>query len=123
MSDSNAQSRRFIELRKHRRVTLPPGSLLSFAALADSLDAATEGDGALQNLSPGGCMVLSEIGVIIGEHYQLIIQAPSILTPITIDSAVVRWTRPHEFGVKIVSIDSAQEECLLELFQRLRSGR
>lgn len=123
MSDSNTQGRRFIELRKHRRVTPPPGSLLSFAAIVrpDHLDAETEGDGAILNLSPGGCMILSDIGVMIGRQYQLIIQSPSALAPIIIDSAIVRWAHPHEFGVKIVSIGPDQEERLLELFQRLRS--
>lgn len=67
-------------------------------------------------------MVLSDVGVVIGEPYQLIIQAPSALAPITIETAIVRWAHPHEFGVKIMSIKADQEERLLELFQRLRSG-
>ncbi len=81
-----------------------------------------EGDGAVINLSPGGCMIVSDVALLVGQQYQLIIQSPSAWTPITIDSAVVRWAHTHEFGVKIVSIGPDQEERLLELFQRLRSS-
>jgi len=123
MADSTLQPPRFIELRKHRRVMPPPGSLLSFSAIFQSgrLDGDSEGDGTILNLSPGGCMILSDIAVMIGQPYQLIIQSPSVLSPITIDSATVRWARTHEFGLKIVSIGPDQEERLLELFHRLRS--
>lgn len=80
-----------------------------------------EGDGAVINLSPGGCMIVSEVAVLVGQHYRLIIQSPSALAPITIDSAIVRWAHSQEFGVKIVSIGPDQEERLFELFQRLRA--
>lgn len=123
MSDANAQARRFIELRKHRRVTPPPGWLLSFAAIVRPGQQAAEheGDGTILNLSPGGCRIVSEIAVMIGQQYQLIIQPPLASTPIMVDSAVVRWSHSHEFGIKIVSIGPEQEERLLELFHRLRS--
>jgi hypothetical protein len=120
---STPSGRRFIELRKHRRVTPPPGSLLSFSAIVPPHVplAETEGDGTLVNLSPGGCKVLSDIAVLVGQPYRLILQTPFSTAPITIDSAVVRWAKPQEFGLKIVSIGPDQEERLLELFHYLRS--
>src|SRR5215212_8966422 len=100
MADSTLQPPRFIELRKHRRVMAPPGSLLSFSAivLPGRSDGASEGEGTILNFSPGGCLIVSEIPVMIGQPYQLIIQSPLALAPITIDSALVRWAHAHEFG-------------------------
>lgn len=120
---SNSPGRRFIELRKHRRVAPPPGSLLSFAAIMPPQVALEnpEGDGTLVNLSPGGCKVTSDIAVLVGHPYRLILQTPFATAPITVDSAVVRWAKPQEFGLKIVSIRPDQEERLLELFHYLRS--
>jgi hypothetical protein len=111
------------QLRKHRRVTPPPGSLLSFAAIGEShhYSHEAEGDGSLANVSPGGCKIVSDIALMLGQEYRLIIHSPS-LPPITIDSAVVRWAHAPEFGVKIISIGPDQEERLSELFQRLRTG-
>lgn len=123
MSDINAQPRRFIDLRKHRRVVPPPGSLLSFSAIVPPGEQIgdAEGEGIVINLSPGGCMVVSETDVMVGQQYHLILQSPSAPGPITIDTAIVRWSHPREFGIKIVSIGPDQEERLLELFQRLRA--
>ena len=122
MSDPSLHPPRFIELRKHRRLTAPPGSLLSFSAiiLPGHSDGESEGEGTILNLSPGGCMIVSDTPVLNGQPYQLIIQSPSALAPITIDSALVRWAHGHEFGLKIVSIGPDQEERLLEFFRRLR---
>ncbi len=124
MSDLYAPHRRFIELRKHKRVTLPAGSLLSFSAVSGphKVEGEVEGDGSILNLSPGGCKVVSGVEVKIGQHYQLIIQLPSVPAPITVDSAVVRWVHTDEFGVKILCMAPDQEERLLELFHRLRSA-
>lgn len=123
MIPSNAQARRFIELRKHRRLTPPPGALLSFAQLAPPSETAeeSEGDGTILNLSSGGCKILSEIPVKVGQPYSLIIQLPSFPTPITVEAAIVRWTSDLTFGVKFSAMQKGQEELLREVLRRLRT--
>lgn len=122
MAPSDIQGRRFIELRKHRRLATPPGSLLSFVQLVKTPEGAAEGDGMILNLSPGGCKISSEIAVSIGHTYSLIIQLPSFPVPITIDSAIVRWIGEHTFGFKFDTIRPEQEEQLKEYLQRLRAS-
>ncbi len=122
MSPSDAQARRFIELRKHRRLTAPPGALLSFSQLALPSGRAeeAEGDGTILDLSSGGCKILSEIAVTVGQPYSLIIQLPSFPTPIIIEAAIVRWFGNQTFGFKFDAIQQQQEELLREILQRLR---
>jgi c-di-GMP-binding flagellar brake protein YcgR len=122
MTPADAQARRFIELRKHRRLTPPPGALLSFAQLTPAGETAeeSEGDGTILNLSSGGCKILSETPVTIGQPYSLIIQLPTLLTPITIEAAIVRWINAHVFGLKFAAIERDQEEQLREVLQHLR---
>lgn len=123
MTPSDTQARRLIELRKHRRLTPPPGALLSFAQLALSSENAgeSEGDGTILNLSSGGCKILSEIPVMVGQPYSLIIQLPSSPTPIIVEAAIVRWISDLTFGVKFDAIQKGQEELLREVLQRLRA--
>lgn len=123
MPPADAQARRFIELRKHRRLTPPPGALLSFAQLALPSETAeeSEGDGTILNLSSGGCKILSEIPVKVGQPYSLIIQLPSFPTPITVEAAIVRWINELTFGFKFNAIQKGQEELLQEVLRRLRA--
>lgn len=123
MSPSDSHARRFIELRKHRRLTTPPGALLSFAQLAPAVEAAdaSEGDGAILNLSAGGCKILSESPVTVGPRYRLIIQLPSFPTPITVEAAIVRWINDRMFGFRFDAIQQDQEEQLHEVLHRLRA--
>lgn len=121
MAPSDIQGRRFIELRKHRRVATPPGSLLSFVRVAENRDEIPEGDGTILNLSPGGCKISSDTPVSVGHTYSLIIQLPSFPTPVTIDSAIVRWIGENVFGFKFDTIRPEQEEQLREYLRRLRA--
>ena len=123
MAPSDAQSRRFIELRKHRRLTAPPGALLSFSQLVLPIEAAeeAEGDGTILDLSPGGCKMNSEITLAIGRTYSLIIQLPSCPSPVTIEAAMVRWIGDQAIGFKFDAIQPEQEEHLREYLNRLRS--
>lgn len=123
MTPSGSQARRFIELRKHRRLTPPPGALLSFAQLVPLKETAEafEGDGTILNLSAGGCKILSENPVVVGPPYRLIIQLPSFPNPITIEAAIVRWISNRMFGFKFDSIQQDQEEHLHEVLHQLRA--
>lgn len=123
MKSSDQPARRFIELRKHRRLAPPPGSLLSFTHLALPVGASEEGegDGTVLNLSTGGCKISSETIITLGQPYSLILQLPSFPTPITIEAAIVRWIGEQTFGFKFDAIQREQEEQLRELLHRLRS--
>lgn len=59
--------------------------------------------------------------VTLGHPYSLIIQLPSFPTPITIESAIVRWIGEQTFGFKFDAIQQEQEEQLRELLHRLRA--
>jgi c-di-GMP-binding flagellar brake protein YcgR len=116
--------RRFIELRKYRRLAPPPGSLLSFTRLARPVGAPDEetGDGTILNLSPGGCKIASEGMITVGQPYSLILQLPSFPAPISIDAAIVRWIGEDAFGFKFDALQPEQEEQLRDFLHRLRSA-
>jgi hypothetical protein len=116
-------ARRFIELRKHRRLAPPPGSLLSFTELALPVGASEEreGDGTVLNLSTGGCKISNETIITLGQPYSLILQLTTCSTPIIIEAAIVRWIGEQTFGFKFDAIQREQEEQLRELLHRLRS--
>jgi hypothetical protein len=125
MNASDHPARRFIELRKHRRLVPPPGSLLSFSLLALPAgigQEAEEGDGTVLNLSTGGCKIGSETVITLGQPYTLILQLPSLPTPITVETAMVRWISEQTFGFRFETIQRDQEEQLRELLHRLRSS-
>jgi hypothetical protein len=114
--------RRLIELRKYRRVMLPPGSLLSFTGLAGPNDIAAgiEGDGTLIDLSQEGCQIASETIITLGNPYTLILQLPSF-PAITIESAIARWISTQSLGFKFDAIEKEQEEHLHDLLHQLRA--
>lgn len=122
MSHSDAQARRFIELRKHRRVPAPPGALLSFSSVSTPQPNGeqSEGDGTILNLSSGGCMILSDTSVQVGQPYRLIVQLPSYPTPIAVELAIVRWINANTFGFKFDAIQQDQQEQLQDFVRRIR---
>jgi hypothetical protein len=114
--------RRLIERRQHKRIALPPGSLLSFTAInPSSLPGEQEGDGTVVNLSYRGCQLVTEAAVLVGRDYNLIIQVPALPHPLTIDCATVRWADANAFGLKFELIQREQEEQLREFLHQLRS--
>lgn len=123
MSSSDGSSRRFVERRQHKRITLPPGSLLSFTAinLPSTVVGEHEGDGTIINISYRGCQLSSEAAVTVGHDYNLIIQVPGFARPLTIECATVRWADEQTFGLKFELIEREQEEQLREFFHQLRS--
>src|SRR2546422_567721 len=76
MSQPPSHNRRIIELRKHPRIFTPSGALFSLKRLISpaQFEEHTEGEGTLIELSLGGCRLLSDIPLEIGERYNLILQ-------------------------------------------------
>jgi PilZ domain len=122
MNKSLTQKRRIIERRKHPRIITPSGALFSFKRLIEPVEseAHTEGEGTITDLSREGCRLLSDIPLVIGEPYHLILQVSKKSRPIIIEAAVVRWIQENTHGLKFTSVQSIHESHLRELLLELR---
>ena len=122
MSQPPSHNRRIIELRKHPRIFTPSGALFSLKRLTSPAQSEehTEGEGTLIELSLGGCRLLSDIPLEIGERYNLILQVTKKSCPILVEAAVVRWTKESTYGLKFTSLQSIHESHLRELLLELR---
>lgn len=122
MSQPPSHNRRIIELRKHPRIFTPSGALFSLKRLTSpaQIEEHTEGEGTLIELSLGGCRLLSDIPLEIGERYNLILQVTKKSCPILVEAAVVRWTKESTYGLKFTSLQSIHESHLRELLLDIR---
>jgi c-di-GMP-binding flagellar brake protein YcgR len=122
MSQPPSHNRRIIELRKHPRIFTPSGALFSLKRLISPAQSEehTEGEGTLIELSLGGCRLLSDIPLEIGEGYNLILQVTKKSCPILVEAAVVRWTKESTYGLKFTSLQSIHESHLRELLLDIR---
>jgi c-di-GMP-binding flagellar brake protein YcgR len=122
MSQPPSRNRRIIELRKHPRIFTPSGALFSLKRLISPAQSEehTEGEGTLIELSLGGCRLLSDIPLEIGERYNLILQVTKESCPILVEAAVVRWTKESTYGLKFTSLQSIHESHLRELLLDIR---
>lgn len=122
MSQPKALPKRIIDLRKHQRIIVPSSALFSFKQLvvpAQHLEN-MEGEGALLDLSLGGCRLLSDTPLALGREYNLILQISVERPPIPVEAAVVRWTDDRIYGLKFTSIDIRDESQLRELLIEIR---
>ena len=122
MSHPPSPKRRIIERRKHPRIITPSAALFSFKRLIEPVEFEehTEGEGTITDLSREGCRLLSDIPLVIGEPYHLILQVSKKSRPIIIEGAVVRWTHENTHGIKFTSMQSIHESHLRELLLELR---
>jgi c-di-GMP-binding flagellar brake protein YcgR len=122
MSQPPSHNQRIIELRKHPRIFTPSGALFSLKRLISPAQSEehTEGEGTLLELSLGGCRLLSDIPLEIGERYNLILQVTKKSCPILVEAAVVRWTKESTYGLKFTSLQSIHESHLRELLLDIR---
>lgn len=122
MSQPNPHAKRLIDLRKHPRVLVPSGALFSFKRLVVPVRSGedVEGEGALLDLSIGGCRIVSELPLSIGQEYNLIFQISMERPPIPVDAAVVRWTNDSTYGLKFISIDPHDESRIRDLLLDIR---
>ena len=122
MSQPPSHNRRIIELRKHPRIFTPSGALFSLKRLISPAQSEehTEGEGTLIELSLGGCRLLSDIPLEIGERYNLILQVTKKSCPILVEAAIVRWTKESTYGLKFTSLQSIHESHLRELLLDIR---
>ena len=118
----NAQPKRIIDLRKHQRTITPSSALFSFKQLVIPVPLLddVEGEGAILDLSLGGCRLLSETPLTLGQEYHLILQILVEQPPIPVEAAVVRWTKDKIYGLKFTSLDTRDESQLRNLLIEIR---
>ena len=99
----NAQPKRIIDLRKHQRTITPSSALFSFKQLVIPVPLLddVEGEGAILDLSLGGCRLLSETPLTLGQEYHLILQILVEQPPIPVEAAVSLHRLPEQGGTAI----------------------
>jgi PilZ domain-containing protein len=112
---------RLIERRQHRRGTSRPGTLLSFSLLTNtpSQTDLQQGDAMLLNLSLSGCKIESELPLLIGLHYRLLLQSRIDTTPVTINRATVIWGTHTAFGLRFIDTAPAEERAIKEILSQM----
>ena len=73
------------------------------------------GDGELRDLSPGGCRVTSPVAVPVGVMLECCIFPQDAVNPFTIEGAMVRWSRPQEFGLAFTTIRPGVQRQIAQL--------
>lgn len=71
-------------------------------------------DGAMFNVSRGGCAIEADMYAGVGEPISLQITVSSQATPITIELGKVRWSTRREFGVEFMVVEPVSKRGLDE---------
>ena len=87
-----------IECREHPRI--PVELQILFSAMGHTAIR----EGTMFDISAGGCAVTSTAAVNPGTGVKLLIRATNLGTPITVQSAAVRWANHGEFGVEFLTL-------------------
>jgi c-di-GMP-binding flagellar brake protein YcgR len=72
-------------------------------------------EGTMFDLSAGGCAVTSTTAVKAGSAVRILIRATDLGSPITIESAAVRWSKHGEFGVEFLGVSEIDQNRLHRL--------
>jgi PilZ domain/Tetratricopeptide repeat len=78
------------------------------------------GEGELRDLSPGGCRVTSSVVVPVGAELECLIFPQDAGNPFTIEGAMVRWSRPQEFGLSFTTVRPGVQHRIVELCRTRR---
>lgn len=78
-----------------------------------------EGQGRTLDLSVGGCMIESDLSVVVGASFECRIYVPGLDWPLRIDEAQVRWVKANTFGIQFLKIQSDEEEKLKQVITAL----
>lgn len=105
-----------IECREHRRI---PTDLPVFFSTNGQPDIR---QGTVFDVSAGGCAVTSPVPVSPGTGVRLTIRAIELGSPITIQSAAVRWADHGEFGVEFLDLTELDRNRLHRLLKAAVTG-
>ncbi len=100
-----------IECRQHPRV--PVDLQVYFSTTGNT----SIREGTMFDLSAGGCAVTSMTAVQKGSAVRILIRATDLGSPITIESAAVRWSKHGEFGVEFLGLSEIDQNRLHRLLQ------
>jgi PilZ domain len=78
-----------------------------------------EGQGRTLDLSAGGCMIETDMPVVVGASFECRIYVPGLDWPLRINEAQVRWVKGNTFGVQFTKIQSDEEAKLKQVIIRL----
>ena len=78
-----------------------------------------EGQGRTLDLSVGGCMIETDLPVVVGASFECRIYVPGLDWPLRIDEAQVRWVKGNTFGIQFVKIRSGEEAKLRQVIATL----
>ena len=100
-----------IECRESPRITVDMQVYFSSTNKTDIRE------GTMFDLSAGGCAVTSMSLVQPGVAVRILIRSTDLGSPITIESAAVRWSKGGEFGVEFLSLSEIDHRRLHRLLQ------
>jgi c-di-GMP-binding flagellar brake protein YcgR len=100
-----------IECREHPRI--PVDLQVYFSTTGNT----SIREGTMFDLSAGGCAVASMTSVQPGSAVRILIRATDLGSPITIESAAVRWSSHGEFGVEFVGLSEVDQNRLQRLLE------
>jgi PilZ domain len=78
-----------------------------------------EGQGRTLDLSAGGCMIETDLAVVVGALFECRIYVPGLDWPLRIDEAQVRWVKGNTFGIQFVKVKPDEEEKLKQVIASL----
>ena len=78
-----------------------------------------EGQGRTLDLSAGGCMIETDLPVVVGASLECRIYVPGLDWPLRINEAQVRWVKGNTFGVQFTKIQPEEAAKLKQVIVRL----
>jgi hypothetical protein len=78
-----------------------------------------EGQGRTLDLSAGGCMIETDLPVVVGASFECRIYVPGLDWPLRIDEAQVRWVKANTFGIQFIKIHPNEEAKLKQVITDL----
>jgi hypothetical protein len=78
-----------------------------------------EGQGRTLDLSVGGCMIETDLPVVVGALFECRIYVPGLDWPLRIDNARVRWVKANTFGIQFMKIHPDEEAKLKQIIAAL----
>ncbi|HSL04295.1 MAG TPA: PilZ domain-containing protein [Nitrospiraceae bacterium] len=82
-----------------------------------------EGQGRTLDLSAGGCMIETDLPVVVGASFECRIYVPGLDWPLRIDEAQVRWVKANTFGIQFMKIQPDEEAKLKRVIATLDDER
>lgn len=82
-----------------------------------------EGQGRTLDLSSGGCMIETDLPVVVGASFECRIYIPGLDWPLRIDEAQVRWVKAKTFGIQFTKVQPDEAAKLKQVIVNLNAER